>query len=242
MDRGIYVALSGAVAQERRMELLADNLANVSTAGFKGQKAVFEEAVPGFGNLLAGTNPRSFTSLDKVVTDMSQGMMENTGRSLDVAIEGDGFFTVKTPNGMRYTRDGSFSLTADGTLVTREGYQVMGEKGPVLLTGPEVSISSTGDIEANGIVVDKLRLVSFNNVMNLVREGNLFAPADDTVKVVPVDPKTTVAQGYVENSNINAVRAMTEMIDAMRSYETHAKMVQTMDEMTRKSIEEVGRT
>jgi len=242
MDRGIYVALSGAIAQERRMDLLADNLANVNTAGFKGQKPVFEEAVPGLGNLLAGTNPRSFTSIDRVVTDMSPGIMENTGRSLDVAIEGDGFFAVKTPTGLRYTRDGSFSVAADGTLTTREGYKVMGEKGPITLTGPDVSISAEGEIEANGIVVDRLRLVSFNNVMNLVREGNLFTPADDTVKVVPVDPNTTVAQGFVESSNINAVRAMTEMIDAMRSYETHAKMVQTMDDMTKKSIEEVGRT
>ncbi|MBI1911730.1 MAG: flagellar basal-body rod protein FlgF [Deltaproteobacteria bacterium] len=232
MDRGIFVALSGAMSQEKRLEVLTDNLANVNTAGFKKQKPIFEEAMPGFG-------PRSFASMDELVTDMSQGMTEKTDRRLDVALRGDGFFVVNAPNGPRYTRDGSFSISADRTLVTREGYAVAGEKGPIKLNSPEVVIDAQGNVQEKGVVVDKLKLVSFNNE-GLFREGSFFA-TDMETKEQPLGKGTVVDQGYIEVSNVNPIRAMTTMIEAMRSYETHTKMIQTLDDMTKKAIEEVGR-
>lgn len=235
MDRGIFVALSGAVLQERRLEILTDNLANINTAGFKKQKPVFEDAMP---------NPwstRTFAKSNGVTVDMSQGMTEKTDRKLDVAIKGDGFFVVDTANGPRYTRDGNFSMGIDGTLLTREGYAVRGEKGVIKLTTADVTIDATGNVQEKGVTLDRLKLVSFNNISGLRREAGFFVPSDPSVKETKVGANTQVEQGYIETSNVNAVRAMTTMIEAMRSYETHAKMIQTMDEMTKKAIEDVGR-
>lgn len=235
MDRGIFVALSGAVTQEKRMEVLTDNLANVNTAGFKKQKPLFEDSMPNpYG-------PRAFSRVKGSVLDMTQGTMEKTDRKLDAAIKGDGFFVVNTPSGSRYTRDGSFTVGTDGTLLTREGYAVQGEKGAIRLTSPEVSIDSTGGVHDKGMDVDRIKLVSFNKPEELKREGNFFIPSDARVKEAAVSPDTQVQQGYVEVSNVNAVTAMTTMIEAMRSYETHTKMIQTLDDMTKKAIEEVGR-
>jgi len=235
MDRAIFVALSGAVLQEKRLDTLADNLANVNTAGFKSQKPVFAEAMP------EPDGPRSFAIVRDVVSDMSQGTNMQTGSRLDLALSGDGFFVIKTPGGNRYTRDGSFTLAKDGTLVTREGYPVLGKEGVIKLTSSDVVIDESGNVEERGIVVDALKLASVNNQRWLRREGNFFAPAGALFKAGPVDPNTRVRQGYVEVSNVNAVKAMTAMIDASRSYETHVKLIQTIDEMTRKSIDEVGR-
>lgn len=234
MDRSIFVALSGAVIQEKRLEVLTDNLANVNTAGFKKQKPLFEDSMPDAYGI------RDFASMDKVVTDMSQGPSEKTGRMLDLAIKGEGFFVMNTRNGPRYTRDGSFTLATDGTLISREGFPVTGEKGVIKLTSPEVAIDAEGNIRENGAIVDRLKVVSFTNLMDLKREGNFFMPVDGA-KETAVSKDTAIDQGYVEISNVNAVRAMTTMIEAMRSFETHTKMIQAIDDMTKKAIDEVGR-
>ncbi len=233
MDRAIFVALSGAVLQEKRMDVLTDNLANVNTAGFKKQKPLFEDAMP------SPWGPRTFAQMGKVITDMSQGVAEKTDRRLDAAIKGEGFFTVSTPNGNRYTRDGSFTVGPDGTLQSREGDPVLGEKGVIKLTSPDVSIDANGNIQSGGTPVDRLRLVNLNSAANLIREGGYYAPTVEAQEV-PVSKETKVEQGYIEVSNVNAVRAMTTMIEAMRSYETHTKMIQTLDDMAKKAIEEVG--
>ncbi|MBI5643127.1 MAG: flagellar basal-body rod protein FlgF [Deltaproteobacteria bacterium] len=234
MDRGIYVALSGVVLQEKRLEVLTDNLANVNTVGFKKQKPLFEDSMPDV------YGARTFAMMDKVVNDMSQGITEKTDRRLDVAIKGDGFFAVNTNNGPRFTRDGSFTLGTDGTLLSREGNPVLGEKGVIKLTSPDVAIDAQGDIREKGAVIDRLKLVKFTNSMELKREGNFFVPMDG-IKESGVGTGTQVEQGYVEVSNVNAIRAMTTMIEAMRSYETSTKMIQTMDDITRKAIDEVGK-
>ncbi len=234
MDRSIFVALSGAVIQEKRLEVLTDNLANVNTAGFKKQKPLFEDAMPDAYGI------RDFASMDKVVTDMSQGPSEKTGRMLDLAIKGEGFFVLNTGNGLRYTRDGSFTLATDGTLISREGFPVSGEKGVIKLTSPEVAIDAEGNIREKGAIVDRLKVVSFTNLMDLKREGNFFMPVEGA-KETAVSRDTAIDQGYVETSNVNAVRAMTTMIEAMRSFETHTKMIQAIDDMTKKAIDEVGR-
>lgn len=239
MDRGVFVALSGALAQEKRMELLSDNLANVNTAGFKKQNAVFADSFPA---VMSRMSPRVYSTIDDIVTDMTPGVLEKTDRSLDMAIEGDGFFVVETPQGNRYTRDGSFTISSNGVLMTREGFPLVGEQGEISLTGSDIAVDPDGTIENNGIAAGRLKLVTFKDTSGLMREGHMFAQRVDASTVeVPVGPETRVIQGYVESSNVNAVRAMTEMIEAMRSYETHAKMIKTMDDMTRRAIDEVGR-
>lgn len=235
MDKGIFVALSGAILQERRMEALTDNLANVNTSGFKGARTIFEDS------MADAFRVRTFAGLDDVVTDTSQGPLQRTERNLDVALKGDGFFVVETQAGIRYTRDGSFTLDKDGNLVTRDGSFVMGDSGKIKLPGTDVKIDAEGGIKVNGAAVGRLKLVDFTNPVALRREGShFFAPAG--AGEIAANPNTQVEQGYIEASNVNAVRAMTTMIEAMRSYETHAKLIQSMDDMTRRAVEEVGRT
>src|SRR3972149_2689874 len=235
MDKGIFVALSGAVLQEKRMEALTDNPANGSPSGFKGSRPLFEDSMTDAYGVRTGGK------LDDVVTDVSQGPLQRTERKLDVAIKGEGFFAVETPFGARYTRDGSFTLDRDGNLVTRDGGAVLGETGRIKLPGTDVKIDAPGGINVNGANVGRLKLVDFTNPGALRREGSLFA-APKGAGEAPANPNTQVEQGYIEASNVNAVRAMTTMIEAMRSYETNTKLIQSIDDMNRKAVEEVGRT
>ncbi len=235
MDRGIFVALSGAKLQEKRIEVLTNNLANVNTPGFKKQKPVFEDAMP------QPDSVRDYSVMKDVSTDMGQGTEEKTGNPLDVAITGDGFFAIDTPNGVRYTRDGSFIAGVDGTLRTKDGHAVLGSKGPIKITSSDVTINQAGALTGpKGQVIDTLRLASFSNPSALVREGSYFAPPAGT-KAAAAGSSTQVQQGYIEVSNVSAVRAMTTMIEALRSYETHSKVIQSIDDMTKKAIDEVGR-
>lgn len=235
MDRAVFVALSGAVLQERRLEALTDNLANINTPGFKKVKPVFSNAMPFSGG------PRVFSVAKESALDMSQGVLENTGGRLDVALKGSGFFSVNTPIGVRYTRNGGFSIGKDNTLVTSDGSAVLGEKGAIRLSGADVAIDAEGNIRDNGALVDKLKIIDFDNAGLLRREGSYFSAAVPGVRETAAARNTQVEQGYREVSNVNVVQAMTTMIEAMRAYETNSKMIQTLDDMTRKSIDEVGR-
>jgi flagellar basal-body rod protein FlgG len=234
MDKSIYVALSGALLQEKKLDVLTDNLANANTSGFKKINPVFEDALAGADRL------RRFATLDSIAVDFSPGLTERTERPLDVMIKGEGFFSVTTPSGIRYTRDGSFTIGKDGVLETRDGYSVMGENGPVRLGSSEVAIDENGSITENGAIVERLKVVSFERPDSLKRQGNLFS-ADDpaTSPILAIDAK--VAQGFIETSNISPVKAMTAMIESLRSYETHTKLIQTIDDMAKKAVEEVGR-
>lgn len=237
MDRGIFVALSGAMAQERRLEAITDNLANVSTSGFKKQKPVFENAIPRFNA------PRTFVRTGALLNDMSQGANQLTGRSLDVAMNGEGFLAIQTPAGTRYTRNGSLALDPAGNLVTREGYAVLGENGPIRLSSTAVVIDAEGNIVQDGEITGKLKTVFFDKPEFLRREGNFYS-ADNTGanEITPKPGANKIEQGYLEVSNVSAVYSMTSMIEALRSYETHTKMIQTLDDMTKRAIDEVGRT
>ncbi len=235
MDRAVFVALSGAVTQEKRLQVLTENLANINTPGFKKREVIFEDAMAELGG------PRIFSVVRSSVTNMSQGFNKRTERTLDVALEGKGFFEVETPMGTRYTRNGTFMVGKGGTLSTNEGYTVAGSGGLIRMTGTDVAIDAEGNVSDAGLVVGKLRIVDFDKPDMLKREGNYYSVPGPWVKETPASDMTQIAQGYLEVANVNAVRSMTAMIEASRSYETHAKMIQTIDDMTRKSIEDVGR-
>ncbi len=234
MDRAVFVALSGAIVQERRLQVLTENLANISTPGFKKQEVIFEDSMAEAGG------PRVFAAARRVATDMSQGFNKRTERTLDLALNGGGFFEIETPAGTRYTRNGTFSADKNGELRTSEGYAVSGDGGVIKLTTTDVLIDSEGNISERGVKVGKLKIVNFEDPSLLKREGNFFLAPGPWVKESA--EKGEVLQGYLEVANVNAVRAMTAMIEASRSYETHAKMIQTIDDMTRRSIDEVGKT
>ncbi|MDR3592271.1 MAG: flagellar basal-body rod protein FlgF [Negativicutes bacterium] len=255
MIRGIYTAGSGMLAESLRTDVTANNLANADTAGYKKDVAVTKD----FQSLLIrrindGQDQPTIGSLgtgvmvDEVATIQTTGSMHPTGNDLDVAIEGNGFFAVQTPNGVRYTRNGSFSLSAQGDLVTKDGYTVLGTGGPInLADAKQVSIaedgrvmikedlqSSAGDTEAG-----TLQVVSFADEKQLVKEGNSLYRANPGAQQAPAN--VPVRGRTLEQSNVNVVSEMVNMITGYRAYEFNAKVVQSHDELLDKAVNEVGK-
>ncbi len=251
----IYPVLSGALAQEKRLELITNNLANVSTGGFKKDVAVFEGLTPLLTNA-AGTaiQPLShllgadatFGLLKQVSTDYSAGPIQVTDEPLDIAIQGEGFFAVQSPEGVRYTRNGHFTLDANGQLVTTAGLPVLGSGGPITLPPGIVSINSNGNISVRGVEagatvteVDVLALYTVSNPKQLRKVGgSLFEVVSGTA--VP-STEGRVRQGALEGSNVNPVEEMVAMIEVMRLYEAAQKAMQTADDIAGKAANEIGR-
>ncbi len=247
MLRGIYVAATGMLNEERRLDVVAHNLANADTAGFKRMVAVTGTTgslplvrvgdgpvAPPIGTLGLGA------SLADTRTVFTQGGFRFTGRELDLALAGDGFFAVDTPAGVRYTRNGAFSVSADGYLVTAEGDRVLGTTGPLQVgnTGRMI-ISETGEVAVDGAVKGRLRLAAFPEGTELRREGdNRFrvegGVAEQTAGV-------SVRSGYLEQANVQPVQEMVEMISVMRAYEANQRMVKAHDEALGKAVTEIAR-
>ncbi|MBP2645293.1 MAG: flgG 2 [Firmicutes bacterium] len=252
MIRGIYAAASGMVAEDIRNDAISNNLANANTAGYKKNIAVNKDfrsmlisrihdkpSDPSIGSTGAGT------VVDEIVTIQSAGIMRQTGNPLDVAIEGKGFFAVETPNGIRYTRNGSFSRNAQGELVTFDGYRVLGENGPIRLgKAATVTIGEDGRVlvQVSGRAeseAGKLRIVSFADEKQLTQEGSsLFAASQAGGNAAG---NVLVHQGMLELSNVNVVSEMVNLISGYRSYEINSKMVQAEDQILDKAVNEVGR-
>ena len=229
------VAAMGAFRQQRRIsDLISNNLSNVQTAGFK-------KDVPIFHNLLDQTLDRFRDNQpDGIKTNFHQGNIEKGGNILDVAIEGEGFFKVKTPQGIRYTRAGNFELNKDNLLVNGNGFPVMGKQGEITLRGQTISIERDGAIKADGGVVDQIALVTFSNPDFLRKEGNTLFRLEDPQTEQEV-PDSQLLQGALESSNVNPVEEMVNLIDSLRSYESCLKIIQGHDEMDGKAVNDVGK-
>jgi len=243
------------LAEMARTDVISNNMANVNTTAFKKDKAVFR-AFPEMNihrihdPIPAGidrvVDPRPFIGvmgtgvmLEEINTDFSQGNLTTTSSPLDLAIRGEGFFQVQTPDGIRYTRDGSFTLDNERYLVTKEGYYVLGENGPVqVLQDGEVIINQQGEIFVNELFVDKLSIVTFNQINQLQKQGDnlFFADVDPT----PIE-NPQVVQGALEGSNVNVVLEMVDLINAFRAYEANQKVIQTHDSTLDRVINYVGR-
>lgn len=248
MMKGIYVATSGALAIERQMANIANNLANIDSTGFKKDVPVFK-AVPAKETEPAPTgeitlpNPLTYTAIVQNKPDFSQGPLIPTGNPMQVALEGPGFITVQTENNeLRYTRALSLVVTPDGKLMTRGGERVIGEnKRPIenldetpLLIGPD------GGISQNGGVVGQLQVVDFSKPYPLEKVG--YGMYRLTQRVTPNKVKNTVVhQGMVEKPNVSPVREMTQMITALRGYEAYQRIITSMDDLTGKAINDLGR-
>lgn len=242
MNRGIYVALSGAVAQQNKLDVITNNLANVNTPGFKKDKAIFKVALPPADSQPPVTGifkDKAFVETNGIVTDFSTATHNQTGNPFDIAIEGDGFFEVLTPQGVRYTRDGSFKRSDVGELITAEGYKVMGDGGPIKIEGSAVKFDREGNVLVDNEPVGKLRVVDFPKPYPLQKDRDNLYELPSSVKAVPSNAE--IRQGFKESANVSVIREMTSMMDAMRSYESYIKAMQSMDEVTGKVINEVGR-
>ena len=243
MHSGIYTAYSGLKAQMEALDVLASNLANVNTTGFKEQKAFFSALnlaldVPDATPLDSAINTHAVLTGNAM--NLKDGPLVETHRDLDLALVGNGFLTVETPGGVRYTRNGNLVTDAKSVLCTADGNPVLGERGRIVLGPGKLDINQDGEILVAGTRVDRLKLASFDNPSALLREGgSLLAPGGQPPKPAP---GVAVRQGYQEQSNVNPVLATVRMLEIMRHFEAIQKSVQLMyNEMDAKSIEKLGR-
>ncbi len=262
MERGLYIAASGGLKQEKMMEVVANNLANINNNGFKRDIIAFEAVLPDFNNpppekISAGTppHPRSiepptplYPTVAQLKTDFSPGPVIQTGNPLDVSLEGKGFFVVKTVEGIRYQRVGSFQLSEAGDLITPEGNLVMGENGgiKILPAGKDITIDQKGKIVVGGglasTMAGKLKVVDFPDYNVLEKEGmGLFREVGVKESTAMPTENTKVIQGGLETSNVNVAAEMINMIEVTRGYQSYQKVIQTIDGMNNKSVNEVGR-
>lgn len=242
MAGGSYAALSGLRTRLEQLDRISADIANANTAGYKTERvATAESRRPDFGQVLQ-------TAIDVSAApgmiDFRNGSIENTGRDLDVAIEGKGFFVVDTPNGPRYTRNGQFARRSDGTLITADGLEVQGDKGKIVIpaTG-RVSIESDGTIrDSAGAAAGKLRIVDFGDYVGLRREdGARFRP--EAANVTPTDATaSTVRGGSLEGSNVTMAERMVQLTEVSRAFEALQRGVTTlMNDVDGRAISELGR-
>lgn len=251
MQNALLIGLSRQVAFSRGLDVVANNIANLNTPGFKGNGSSFEEFISKTarqGDLSRRDAQVSFVRDRATWVDMSQGAMERTGNPLDVAVDGKGFIAVQTPQGERFTRNGAFQVNATGQLVTSEGYQVLGDSGPIVLqpTDRDIKISADGTISvregANATTESqrgKLRLVKFDNPGLLRKEGSSTwsAPANVTASA---DTNSRFVQGTIEKSNVNGVLEMTRMIEVSRNYASVASILTQQADLQRTAIEKLS--
>jgi len=247
MQNASLVGLSRQVALERELDIVANNIANINTTGYKADGSLFEEYLSSAARGNGSSDRVSFVRDRGIWHDMSQGPVEHTGNPLDVAIDGKGFLAVQTPRGVRYTRNGAFQINATGQLVTSDGYQVMGDGGPIVLqpTDNHVSIGRDGTISVREgtATVDslrgKLQLVSINNPAQLQKDGSsTFNLTGDTTPPAAVD--TGIVQGAVEKSNVRGVVEMSRMIEITRAYTQIATMLQQQSDQGQQAIDKLA--
>jgi len=243
MNSGMYSALSGNLAAMKRMDIISNNLANVNTPGFKKDKVTFE------GLLSSITTPPAVppsTTADPILQqgnifiDYASGPVAQTGNPFDLAIDGDGFFEVTTPDGPAYTRQGNFRLSADGTLVTADGFPVQGQGGPIRISGSRIEIDSTGVITVDGSESGTISMVDFPKPYALTKTGSaLFVPTDP--QALPQPAKGELRQAHLEGSNVETISEMVQMIENSRYFDACQRTIMSFNDMTSKAANELGR-
>lgn len=249
MNQAMHEIVSGALVQEMRLNVLANNVSNINTLGFKGDSAFFQvsdltEFTKGDSQegSVSGMSGNAFSSLPVgTFTNFSGGHLKSTGNALDLALDGNGFFCVETPEGVQYTRKGNFSLNQEGLLVTQNGLPVLGEAGTIRIDGRNVHVDTEGNIEVDGNIVDTIKILDFDQPYPLKKVADTsFVPNDPGITGNKAEG-VNVRQGLVELSNVDAIKMMTEMIDVLRGYQSYQKVIQSLNDITLKSINEVGR-
>jgi flagellar basal-body rod protein FlgF len=280
MVRGIYTGASGMLAEQTRLDTISNNLANADVEGYKRdvtiEKAFPELLIRRMNDDGVRKNPLGSSDYAPVVgrigtgvevnelfTEFEQGSMKQTDNDYDVALDGKGFLTVKTPDGERLTRNGSFTLGKEGYLETKEGFQVLGEKGPIQVKANNFTIDKDGNVFINAtfqgdpnrlvsreentwdktVLLDRLKIQDVDNSRYLQKQGSsLWRTTEisgDATVMATGRPK--IEQGFVEASNVNPVTEMVQMIEVNRAYEANQKSIQTEDAMLNKLLNEVVR-
>ena len=243
MDNALYVGLSRQMVLRRQLDVVANNIANADTAGFKVETLMqkTQPAQPAY--TLQGPRPVKFVGEDGVIRDFGQGALRTTGGSLDLAIEGQGFFQVNSSDGPRYTRDGSFRLNDNGTLVTQNGLPVLDDGGGQIELDPtqgQVTISKDGSVSQGATRVGKLGVVTFQTLSTLEKTGdNLYRNTSNQQPQAAEDPK--VRQGMLEGANVNPILEITKMIEISRAYEQMAKIMDANSDLSKSAVERMGK-
>jgi flagellar basal-body rod protein FlgG len=233
------------ITRMAQMETIANNLANISTKGYKRDNVFVNGVIEKLA--LRGQNSSSNRQFpySTAIIDLSQGNLVGTNRPLDVAISGGGFFVVETPQGEAYTRDGRFILNAEGILTSVDGYAVLGEGGPIEINiqqyfPTQILINEKGEILIDGNLIDKLQILSPANPSDLVKAGgNLLKLADGSDSMRP-EESATVKQGFLEDSNVNPLLEMVSMIEILEQFRIEEKVVRTQDEILDRAANQIG--
>ncbi len=272
MNIGLFNAASSMNAQLVSMDVISNNLANVNTTAFKKDEVLFKafpermmslyhdnvvrfplgsyDHAPVVGRLGMGVEVNDiFTRFEK--RDGENIIpLQKTGHKFDVALSGEGFLSIETPKGIRYSRAGAFTKNQEGFLTDMNGFFVLGSKGPIQLGEGELKIDEQGEIlvkkplETDYTFIDRLSLVDFYDKRGLVKEGkNFYQYTQEAGEIIKDNlPDLKIMQGFLEGSNVNPVRAMTQMIEVQRLYEASQKAIQTADQILDKEVNEVGKT
>ncbi len=275
--KNIWVPLSGQIAQQRKVETIANNVANANTPGFKKDQLVFKEHLTALDHGIEDVDmpnkewkpedfyhsygsQNAFVKVDGSYTDFEQGQLIPTKNPLDLALNGKGFFEVLTPNGIRYTRNGSFSLSKDGALVTSKGYKLLSATDQAPKTqgrvgsasSPEdriIKIPSTqrivftpqGEVFSGGQPIGQVSVVEFKDLHALRKEGNSLFVNNKTDNLESENLKTAVLQGFTEESNVNAVAEMSELIKAHRHFESIQKAISAYDSISGRAVNDIAK-
>ena len=226
MNSGYYAACTGLMSRTQALDTIANNLANVSTAGFRASHNVFSSVLATAGDTslsVLNQDENDYGVLSGTQLDTSQGALVPTGNDLDLAMEGPGYFAVQTATGPVYTRGGNFRVSPQGKLITAAGDPVMGENGPITILGQPVSISSDGTISANGAISGRLKLLEFAPTVNMQSAGGTYYTAPTGTATAGQASK--VRQGMLESSNVNPVTSVVELITAQREVETMRRVL-----------------
>lgn len=248
MIRGLYTGASGMLAAQTQSEIIADNIANIHTPGYKSEDAS-NKAFPSILLERTGSNGEIMENtpiggmglgvvVDRVARMNVQGMIQTTDRSTDLALTSNGYFTVQTPNGERYTRNGHFQLNSEGMLQTADGHLVLGENGPIGPLSESFTVNREGTVMNQGQVLDRLRIVEIPEEA-LLREGQSLYASNQPAQALQGD--VGIQQGAVEGSNVDVSAQMVKMITVMRTYEANQKVIQTQDSTLEKAVNEIGK-
>jgi len=241
MENAQLISLSRQIALQRQMDVVANNIANINTTGFKAETMLYEEFVMPVArdrDFPRPDQPLSFTQDWATIHDLSAGSIVQTGNPLDIALQGEGFLAVQTPDGERWTKSGALQIDATGTLVNFDGYPVLGDGGPIVFDPSEVDvmIDATGAVSTSAGAKGRLNIVEFDNVQELARVGD--ATGRGGTPAAAVAPRGM--QGAIEKSNVSGVSEMTEMIRVQRAYQSLTSMMQRQDDIRRSAIEKLG--
>lgn len=237
MLKGIYRTITGKAVTERRMEMVANNIANSLTAGYKASRPIFKliDDIQGSEADKTVEQKGNVYTLSSFI-NFSEGILVDTGNNLDVGIQGDGFFVVSVNGKNMYTRNGQFTLNNEKRLVTMDGNPVLGEGGEITIDGADIKIEADGTIYVDKKFVDKLKVVTFEDKSSLKNYGkSLFINSNERASE-KVPENYIIKQGTYESSNVDLIKEMVEMVSTLRAYESYTKVDQFFSEMMNKLI------